>query len=130
MKPANKAEPGEFPGRNDEAKPRPLYYERREPVYEVEAVLVKRCRRKAQQYLVKWLGYPESENSWVPRRHLHGFTDAELNAIPDQTERPAEGTPTTETASRPTPAGEHLRKRAEREQPVRRSTRIQAKEAV
>ena len=27
-----------------------------------------------RSYLVKWKGYPESDNSWVPRSNLHPVT--------------------------------------------------------
>jgi hypothetical protein len=33
--------------------------------YEVEEVLDSRYRRGGLQYLVKWVGYPREENSWV-----------------------------------------------------------------
>ena len=41
--------------------------------YEVEEIITDRfnkCKRK-RQYLVKWLGYPTSENSWVDEADLH-----------------------------------------------------------
>jgi transposase InsO family protein len=36
-------------------------------IYEVEAILGKRRRAGRAEYLVKWRGYPDSDNSWVPR---------------------------------------------------------------
>ena len=41
--------------------------------YEVEAVLDKRHygRRKRHQYLVKWKGYPDSDNEWVDHADMH-----------------------------------------------------------
>jgi hypothetical protein len=39
--------------------------------YEIEAIIADRVRRRRTQYLIKWLGYPESENSWVDAKDLH-----------------------------------------------------------
>src|SRR3979490_302888 len=38
--------------------------------YEVEEVLDSRMHRGVLQYLVKWMGYPREENSWVPERNM------------------------------------------------------------
>src|SRR6266851_7260519 len=40
--------------------------------YEVEAIRSHRRQggRKQLQYLIKWLGYPESDNTWEPAGHL------------------------------------------------------------
>ena len=35
-------------------------------MYEIEKILRKRGKGKNEKYLVKWLGYPEKFNSWVP----------------------------------------------------------------
>jgi hypothetical protein len=34
--------------------------------YRVEEVLRERMRNKPKEYFVKWLGYPDKFNSWVP----------------------------------------------------------------
>ncbi len=39
--------------------------------YEVEKILQHRKRRGRRQYLVKWVGFPDTENSWVCERDLH-----------------------------------------------------------
>ena len=44
--------------------------------YEVERILRSRRRRGRQQYLVKWKGYDNSENSWVSRQDLSNAPDA------------------------------------------------------
>jgi len=40
--------------------------------YEIERILTSRPtrNRKSTQYLVKWKGYPDSENSWLPAKEL------------------------------------------------------------
>jgi len=40
--------------------------------YEIERILTSRPTRnwKSTQYLVKWKGYPDSENSWLPAKEL------------------------------------------------------------
>src|SRR6266404_129344 len=40
--------------------------------YEVEAILQSRQTKNCQgiQYLVKWKGYPDSDNSWEPASHM------------------------------------------------------------
>jgi hypothetical protein len=44
-----------------------------EEEYEVEDILMHRKtgRNQKLQYLVKWKGYPSSENSWVDDKDLH-----------------------------------------------------------
>jgi Chromo (CHRromatin Organisation MOdifier) domain len=44
-----------------------------EKEYEVERIINHRNIRqgKALQYLIKWKGYPESDNTWEPTSHLH-----------------------------------------------------------
>jgi len=39
--------------------------------YEVEEIIKDHYFRRKRQYLVKWLGYPVSENSWVNMKDLH-----------------------------------------------------------
>ena len=61
----------EFHGRNYERPPPDLVEGEEE--YEVERVLDSRRhgRGKCLQYLVKWKGYPDSENQWVDAHDLH-----------------------------------------------------------
>jgi hypothetical protein len=39
--------------------------------FEVEKILDSRRRRRQLQYLVKWKGYPDADNTWEPAIHLH-----------------------------------------------------------
>ena len=48
-------------------------------VYDVEAILGARVRRGNLQYLVKWLGYSDEENSWEPAGELLAAEDAIRN---------------------------------------------------
>jgi len=43
--------------------------------YEVETIRKHRCfgRNKRLQYLLKWKGYPESDNTWEPVEQLHAL---------------------------------------------------------
>jgi len=42
-----------------------------EEEYNVEEIINDRLHRRKRQYLVKWTGYPSSENSWVDAKDLH-----------------------------------------------------------
>ena len=44
--------------------------EEEEDVFTVETLLDVRGRGKHTKYLVKWLGYPDEENSWEPARNI------------------------------------------------------------
>jgi hypothetical protein len=41
-----------------------------EEEYEVEAIVTHKYDRGKIRYLVKWEGYPSSENTWEPESHL------------------------------------------------------------
>lgn len=60
--------PDEIAGRNPK-KPAPIEVEGEEE-FEVEKVLDSRVYRGRVQYLIKWKGYSESDNTWEPVRHL------------------------------------------------------------
>jgi hypothetical protein len=57
---------------NDIDQPVPPIVSTDDPLqlYEVEQILKKRCRGNQIQYLVKWLNYPDHENSWEPEQNL------------------------------------------------------------
>ena len=42
-----------------------------EEEYKVEDIVADKTHRRIQQYLIKWKGYPSSENSWVNTKDLH-----------------------------------------------------------
>ena len=46
-----------------------------EEEYEVEMIIndryLRQGRKKKRQFLVKWKGYPHSENSWVSEEDMH-----------------------------------------------------------
>ena len=50
--------------------PPPIITENNTEEYEVEKILSHRNRRGRAEYLVKWLGYPDTENSWVKASEL------------------------------------------------------------
>ena len=43
-------------------------------VYKIEPIFKKRKMGQRVQYLVKWLGYPESFNSWILKQDLQKHT--------------------------------------------------------
>ena len=51
--------------------PAPLQFQDGHEEYEVESILNHRSRRGQMQYLVKWKGYPDHENSWLPETSLN-----------------------------------------------------------
>ena len=50
--------------------PLPLKFEDEHEEYEVEKILNHRGRKSRTEYLVKWLGYPDHENSWVSSKDM------------------------------------------------------------
>ncbi|KKZ66976.1 hypothetical protein EMCG_07334, partial [[Emmonsia] crescens] len=80
--------------------PRPQGVEiEEETEYLVEEILDKRIHYNKVQYLVKWEGYPSSENSWEPLWHL------------DNAEEEIEG---YEAANRDRPVARSRRRKARR----------------
>jgi RNase H-like domain found in reverse transcriptase/Reverse transcriptase (RNA-dependent DNA polymerase)/Integrase zinc binding domain/Chromo (CHRromatin Organisation MOdifier) domain/Retrotransposon gag protein/Integrase core domain len=60
-------DPDLFPAR-EPPRPPPVIPE--EDRYEVERIVDYRMLRRRRQYLVKWAGYPESDNSWVDEEDI------------------------------------------------------------
>src|SRR5205814_7631075 len=46
-----------------------------EDIYEVEAIRDHKILRGKNQYLVKWTGWPESDNTWVREDDMEGAKD-------------------------------------------------------
>jgi hypothetical protein len=53
-------------------KPAPEIVNNKEGHYEIEAILMAQPthNKRSTQYLIKWKGYPASENSWLPEKEL------------------------------------------------------------
>jgi hypothetical protein len=53
-------------------KPAPEIVNAEEGHYKIEAILMAQpmWNRKSTQYLIKWKGYPTSENLWLPEKEL------------------------------------------------------------
>jgi hypothetical protein len=47
-----------------------------ESEYKVEAIINHRChgRKQELQYLLKWKGYPDADNTWEPADQVHVLT--------------------------------------------------------
>ena len=58
--------------------------------YEVEKILDERQVRNQKQYLVKWLGYPSSENTWKPTKNLRNCQQAVAEYLQQKQLRPKE----------------------------------------
>jgi hypothetical protein len=52
--------------------------------YEVEKLLDYKKTNGKEFFLVKWQGYPDSENSWQPRNNLNKQCNAEMSRLRDQ----------------------------------------------
>ena len=46
-----------------------------EEEFEVKAIISHRKRGNGHQYLVKWKGYPHSDNTWEPTTNLKGASE-------------------------------------------------------
>ena len=51
-----------------------------ERVYRVEAILDVRTKRRQKEYLIKWEGYPSSDNSWEAAKNISAKLVAEFEA--------------------------------------------------
>jgi transposase InsO family protein len=52
-------------------RPPPVLIDEEGVKMEVEAILDSRTRRNKKEYLVKWTGYPNDDNTWIPSTDLH-----------------------------------------------------------
>ncbi len=48
------------------------------PTFEVEAILDRRKSGSSYQYRVKWRGYPDTDNTWEPRKNFLGNKAREM----------------------------------------------------
>ncbi|CAF2736692.1 unnamed protein product [Rotaria sp. Silwood2] len=48
--------------------------------FEIERIIDKRYRNDRVEYLIKWRGYPESQNTWEPSSNIEGDEESELLA--------------------------------------------------
>ncbi|HYX50369.1 MAG TPA: chromo domain-containing protein [Ktedonobacteraceae bacterium] len=60
--------PAVIPGRIVEP-PKPEIIEQHEE-WEIEAIRAKRVRYRRVEYLVKWKGFGEHDNTWIPARNM------------------------------------------------------------
>ena len=56
----------------------PLLDAEGQPVFEIEKILDRRKSGRSFQYLIKWQGYSEEENSWEPRTNILGKTAKQM----------------------------------------------------
>ena len=68
LKPATPNDPTRFPNR-EPLRLGPTFPNEEE--YEIETILDHRDIRGRREYLVHWLGYPNSDDSWVKEKDLH-----------------------------------------------------------
>ncbi|UJR21714.1 hypothetical protein I4U23_024791 [Adineta vaga] len=48
--------------------------------FEIERIVDKRYRNDRLEYLIKWRGYPDSQNTWEPSNNIEGEQESELLA--------------------------------------------------
>ena len=58
-----------FPRNCIETRP-PVYLIKKDDIYKIEMILKKRKMGRRVQYLVKWLGYPNTFNRWIFKQDL------------------------------------------------------------
>jgi hypothetical protein len=70
-------ETNRFPTRVQVDRPEPEVQIDGEDAWEVERIIDKRVTKRGRvQYLVKWVGYPDHENSWEPIENVRAAQDA------------------------------------------------------
>ena len=61
-------------------EPPPVYTDRRGGIFEVETILSKRRVGRSWQFLVKWTGYGDLENTWEPLSNVKHLPELMLAA--------------------------------------------------
>ena len=75
IKPYHSNNDERFPSQKH-AKPPPIpEADPQENIYEVEAIRDHKIFRGKNRYLVKWTGWPESDNTWVTEEDMEGAKD-------------------------------------------------------
>jgi hypothetical protein len=69
LRPEVANDPELFPNR-EPPRPGPAY-EEMDDEYEVEKILDHQDTRQGRKYLIHWLGYPKSDDQWIPEADLH-----------------------------------------------------------
>ena len=60
--------------RENEPPPRPLKLPDGSLAYEVESVVgIRKTEGGKSEYLVKWVGYPSNQNSWIEEENLPAY---------------------------------------------------------
>ena len=135
-----------LPGRTQVSRPAPILMDGTE-MWKVERVLRHRIAKNGStEYLIKWHGYPDSDNSWEPSSGVNapdaineylGQRGLPVNAIPSSSSAPSPATttsitPTTTTTATKRSTGTTAAKPRSKlpptqqlDEPVRRSQRIQ-----
>src|ERR1700739_960345 len=94
LKPAVTNNPNQFPN-HEPSRPDPVFPEDDE--YEIERILDHRDIGNRREYLVHWLGYPVSDDTWVKEDDIHApELLAEYIAELQREERPPYGDRTRE----------------------------------
>src|SRR2546429_79029 len=75
IKPWKKNDDLRFPSRAHKRPPPVPEADPQENIYEVEAIKDNKILRGKNYYLVKWTGWPESDNQWVKESDMEGSQD-------------------------------------------------------
>ena len=58
-----------------------------EQLYDIERILKCRKRGNKKEYLIKWQGYPSSENSWEPSRYIPEYLRQQFHIVKTNPQR-------------------------------------------
>jgi hypothetical protein len=63
-----------YVARENKKSPSPVFFEN-ENVWEVERIKDERVTQGKRMFLIKWMGYPKSQNTWEPEENLVGVKE-------------------------------------------------------